>query len=372
MRTRSGWVSSPSRVRAWAGTSPSGQTPSSSARSSSGRWEARTRSVRWWSNVGYRKNLSWASLKCLPSSRIPPFRSVRSCSPSASARTVTAHSLKATGMNSLCVRGRGGVAPLTAAHAMRAFEERQVPGGGLSTPEPATLRALGRLEDGSEVLVAEAEGPRGRQRLADPRRGGELDPGTIRLVEAQGHVLEHVVELEERVVAVFAHRPGLEPEHRRVARAGAHDLHEGVEVEALGIAGEERLGERERVGGGDGVVDELDALALADRPARDHELAHRVEQRPGALEVRRLAAHHDRERAVLGLGRGAGHGGVEEGEAARAELVADRPGVGGGDRAHVDAERPRLGSGGGAVLAEEQFADLWAVDDHRDHGARLA
>ena len=34
----------------------------------------------------------------LPGSRIPPLRRVSSCSPSASARTVTAHSLKAIGM----------------------------------------------------------------------------------------------------------------------------------------------------------------------------------------------------------------------------------------------------------------------------------
>jgi len=41
----------------------------------------------------------WCSTrKCLLVSRIPPLRRVRSCSPSASARTVTAHSLKAIGI----------------------------------------------------------------------------------------------------------------------------------------------------------------------------------------------------------------------------------------------------------------------------------
>src|SRR4029078_11255974 len=43
--------------------------------------------------------------KCLFSSRMPPFRKVSSCSPSARARTVTAHSLNATGMNKLTKSG---------------------------------------------------------------------------------------------------------------------------------------------------------------------------------------------------------------------------------------------------------------------------
>ena len=100
MRTRSGWAMPPSGVSACAGGSPSAHTPSSSARRSSGWCDARTRSWRWWSNVGYRKKRSWSSAKCLPGSRIPPLRRVTSCSPSASARTVTAHSLKAIGIRS--------------------------------------------------------------------------------------------------------------------------------------------------------------------------------------------------------------------------------------------------------------------------------
>ena len=52
MRTRSGCGMPPSRVSARVGGSPSGQTPSSRARRSSGMWDSRTTSLRWWSNVG--------------------------------------------------------------------------------------------------------------------------------------------------------------------------------------------------------------------------------------------------------------------------------------------------------------------------------
>ena len=46
------------------------------------------------------------AVKCFSGSRMPPLRRVTSCSPSASARTVTAHSLKAIGIRSK--RGRRG------------------------------------------------------------------------------------------------------------------------------------------------------------------------------------------------------------------------------------------------------------------------
>src|SRR5207302_7642808 len=74
------------------------QTPSSKARDNSGWCDSRTRSGRWWSKVGYRKKRSYSRLKCLSGSRMPPLRRVTSCSPSARARTVTAHSLKAIGI----------------------------------------------------------------------------------------------------------------------------------------------------------------------------------------------------------------------------------------------------------------------------------
>ena len=54
----------------------------------------------------------------------------------------------------------------------------------------------------------------------------------------------------------------------------------------------------------------------------------------------RVAAGHDRQRAVLGLRRGAGHRRVDEADAALGERGADAARVGGRDRRHVDAQQP--------------------------------
>ena len=56
---------------------------------------------------GVEEELLVLESKCLFSSRMPPFRRVSSCSPSASARTVTAHSLNATGIDLLTVADAG-------------------------------------------------------------------------------------------------------------------------------------------------------------------------------------------------------------------------------------------------------------------------
>jgi hypothetical protein len=115
------------------------------------------------------------------------------------------------------------------------------------------------------------------------------------------------------------------------------------------------------------IVDELDHLALADLLADvDDQLAHRLEERAGALEVLRRPAGHDRQRAVLGLRARAGHRRVDERNAALRELAGDAAAVAGGDRRHVHAQRAIRGAFGDAVVAEQDLLDLRAVDHHRD------
>src|SRR3954452_24180722 len=178
----------------------------------------------WWSKVGYRKKRSCSTEKCLSGSRIPPLRRVRSCSPSASARTVTAHSLKAIGME----KGRGirvqeklrRTAPERASRAERGASlhvSRRLPNQSRSDVRMASRQspagvALEDLDHRGEVRVAQFPGHRGDQDVARGRGGGEGRAGRLGLLEAQPHVLEHVLELEERRVVVGAHRPGLERE----------------------------------------------------------------------------------------------------------------------------------------------------------------
>jgi hypothetical protein len=140
------------------------------------------------------------------------------------------------------------------------------------------------------------------------------------------------------------------------------------EVDVGAAADHQRLGERGAVDGADRVGDDLDRLALADLAGVDDLLAHRLEQRPGALHVLVAAAAHDRERAVLGLGSRAGHGGVDEAVALVREGAADAAGVLGRDRRAVDEQRLLGRAVGGAVLAEQHLLHLGAVDHHRDHG----
>jgi hypothetical protein len=120
-----------------------------------------------------------------------------------------------------------------------------------------------------------------------------------------------------------------------------HHLDERVEVDAGCAPHDQRLRERARVRGGDGVVDELDDLAVPERPDVDDDLAHDLEERAGTRHVLLGAADHDRQRAVLRLGRGARDWGVDEAQAALGERRSDRTGLRGRDRRHVDAEHAR-------------------------------
>src|SRR6187200_1471504 len=218
MRTRSGCGMPPSAVSACGGGSPSGHTPSSSARRSSDMCDSRTGSQRWWSNVGYRKNRPWSSGKCLSGSRMPPFRRVPSCSPSASARTVTAHSLKAIGIREEVWRSgiRTETIPPTntnfdlavirlakdpragRSHTMHKVRNSQNPPGNCRKTDPhrspggsGSSHTLDHLDHGGEVLLAEPAADPDRVELARERSERKSGAVRTRLVEAQADVLEH-------------------------------------------------------------------------------------------------------------------------------------------------------------------------------------
>src|SRR5205085_6500696 len=244
------------------------QTPSSSARRSSGWCDSRTRSLRWWSNVGYRKKRSCSSRKCLLVSRMPPLRRVSSCSPSASARTVTAHSLKAIGISKETSTPRTGL------------PRREGPRGGADSYLITTLfsraesarrtdwgfrrRLRGRrwlvdgLDYGREVAASEASCVGSSVHRRGALGDGRADAERPRLLQEVAHVLEHVLELEERVEIPLQHRLGLEVEHRRGTRAGGDHRQQGVQVELRPLRHHEGLGQHLRVDRRQGVVDQLD------------------------------------------------------------------------------------------------------------------
>src|SRR4051795_8908218 len=187
----------PSWSSAFAGGSSSGHTPSSSARASSGRCDWRIRSLRWWSKVGYRKKRSCSISKCLFSSRIPPFRRVRSCSPSASARTVTAHSLKATGIGRgeppsrarrVVTRWRG---PRKLRDRNQNFKGNFVADATSRAKSCSFPRIFRSTDHRGEVLVAVAGLGGGGVELFRRRRQGQVDAQRLGLAQAVAHVLQH-------------------------------------------------------------------------------------------------------------------------------------------------------------------------------------
>src|SRR5436305_1680076 len=155
---------------------------------------------------------------------MPPLRRVSSCSPSASARTVTAHSLKAIGIRRKTSTPRTEVPRREGPR--RVADSYRIP-GVFSRPESSGRpdRGLWRLfsglsgvlhsvDHGGEIAVSEATavGPAvHRRRPFGHRRGDAERP---RLLEEMAYVLEHVLELEQRVEIPLQHRSGLEVEHR--------------------------------------------------------------------------------------------------------------------------------------------------------------
>src|SRR5829696_5728177 len=222
---------------------------------------------------------------------MPPLRSVTSCSPSASARTVTAHSLNAIGIGRIGLVGerRGTVylglpARKHEAGAHHALP-RPTPASGTVTyyaqsreiaklawkyatiskcrcvskgrwrPSRRSSRAvagqsLDHFEHRGEVLLAEAAADPGAVELAGEARERERGARAARLLQAQVDVLEHVLELEQHGDLVVHHRPALELAHRRVGRAARHDVQQRVEVHPDPAPDRDRLRQRGAVDGG--------------------------------------------------------------------------------------------------------------------------
>src|SRR4051812_45271166 len=289
----------PSWSSALAGGSSSGHTPSSSARASSGRCDGRTRSFRWWSKVGYRKKWSCSISKCLFSSRIPPLRSVMSCSPSASARTVTAHSLKATGIGKRNLQNAARRASATTWDGTRAALSYE------RSPGFQAKFALSLFEcpnhRGEVLFCVSLLGRPGEQRLHE-RAESQLHAQGAGLVEAVSDVLQHVLELEQGGEVPLEHGLSLESENGRVAGAAGGHLEERAGVDPGLLDGQHGLRERRGVDGAHRVGEELRELRVPAGPDVNDPLSHCLEERPRLPECRLLATHHDRERAVLGLG----------------------------------------------------------------------
>jgi hypothetical protein len=133
----------------------------------------------------------------------------------------------------------------------------------------------------------------------------------------------------------------------RSARRGAaaqrrDDL---VQIEPAGARKGEALADRADEAGDDDLVRGLRGLAGAMGAEVRERAAHGPEQRPGALEDCRVAAHHDRERALARAFDAAADRRIEEVGAPGGEEGGDRARRGGGYRGVVDDSTPGRSAG---------------------------
>jgi hypothetical protein len=198
----------------------------------------------------------------------------------------------------------------------------------------------------------------------------QLDAEGPGLVEAVAHVLQHVLQLEERLEVALEHRAALQTQYRGGARAAGGHLEERSGIKARALRGQHRFRECHRVHRSHRVREQLGELGVALRTHVHDALSHDVEQRTRALEVLRRAADHDRERAVLGLRPGAGHGGLEKGHAVVGEPLANLACGGGRDGGHVDRQGAVSEPVQRTLIAEQHLLDLGRVGHHRDHHRR--
>jgi hypothetical protein len=214
-------------------------------------------------------------------------------------------------------------------------------------------RAQGRQRVAHDLEGRRGERGRGRARLGDRQRGGEV-LGHERQREAGVEAPAEDVRGDLLVGGVAA--PGRD----------VQDLGHERRIEAEALADQERLHRQDQGSGRAQVVERLHRLAAAQRAGAKDPRPHQPEQRLDALERGRRAARHDGERGRLGPRHAARDRGVDQlrspGCERRRELGVDR-GVGG---AHVDHHRTGADSLGEA--AQHHLAHCRAVGQHGDDG----
>src|SRR5450830_1187659 len=121
----------------------------------------------------------------------------------------------------------------------------------------------------------------------------------------------------------------------------------------------------------DYLVREFGDVAAADLADQDDGGAHLLEDRFDCLEYFRVAADHDGQRALNGLGLAAGNRRVDHGDALFLDSRIDFLGGAGGDRTHVYEDGAFLRAFDDAVLPKNSFSYVGRVGEHRDDDITL-
>ena len=222
------------------------------------------------------------------------------------------------------------------------------------------------------VEVAVALGLEAGQELGGHGAEGNDHPGLAGRLGDDAHVL--VVERDPEAGGEVAgqHGRGLAVQDGAAGQAAGQDLDGRAGVDPGRLQEHDRLGHQLQGAGDDQLVGRLDGLAGPGRPDVDDRPADRLQHRPSVGDVGRLAADHDRQRALDRALLAAAHRGVKD---AQAPLPAGRgqpPGHVGPDGAHVDVQGARPGGGVDPVLAEGERLDVGRVGDHGDDHVGVA
>ena len=155
---------------------------------------------------------------------------------------------------------------------------------------------------------------------------------------------------------------------REAALDGLKDL---LRIDARPGGQEHRLRKRRDVERHDDLVGQLRGIARADLAAPHRARAHDEQEVLVLLEHLLVAADHDGQRAVDGLGLAAGYRRVDHVDALCLAGGAHFLGDLRRDGAHVDDGGAGLRALEHAVFTQYDFEDLWAVRHHRDDGVTV-
>ena len=186
-------------------------------------------------------------------------------------------------------------------------------------------------------------------------------------VQGVVQVLDVQVDLKAGLVVALDHHGGLGVHHGGTGQAALDGLEDQLGVHT-GLLGQgQGLGHGLDVAGHHDLVGQLGGVARAHVAAQDHGSAHGLQHGLEAVKDLLLAAHHEGQGAVDGLGLAAGDGGVQHLDVLLGQLRGDLLRGHGVDGAHVDKGGAGAHVGGHAVLAQHDGLHLGAVGDHGHH-----
>ena len=179
------------------------------------------------------------------------------------------------------------------------------------------------------------------------------------------------VDAEAGLEVLVHHHGSLRVHDRGAGQTALDGLEDLLGLNAALLAEGHGLRHRRDVHGHDDLVAQLGHVARADAAAEHHGGTHLLEEGLDLLKDLRLAADHECQRAVNGLGFAAGNRSVHHLDAHLLQLRVDFAGGDGVDGGAIQHDGALLQSRSSAVLAEQGFLDVGGIGNHGDEDVHL-